>query len=53
MKLKPLPLALGMNPMWWLHRFSFISKQIYWDEKTSYLRFVAAQRAREYKGEKT
>lgn len=39
MKLKPLVEALGMNPAWWMHRFTFISKQVWWDEKVSRLRF--------------
>jgi hypothetical protein len=35
MQLKPIPKALGMNPAHWL-RFTFISKQVWWDERRSH-----------------
>ncbi len=47
MKLKPLVEALGMNPAWWMHRFTFISKQVWYDEKVSRLRFDHRQKQRD------
>ncbi len=47
MKLKPLIVALGMRPEWWMARFSFMSKQTYWDDKISLQLYEARQRQRD------